>query len=316
MIRLVWSQDELLASETADDAAEAAGKDTEVVTLDADAGLDGLEEALFAGSLFATKRLVVLRNAHVLPKAGVERLAAALSREGEPSDLIVLCVSERAPTQLINGLKGVAEVVRLSRPRRGELIAWVTKRMKRAGLQPGREAAAALVDSVGETLRDLDQAIEQLAVRGGAGHQVERSEVAEHFSSSAEQPIWILFDAIVKHEGGKAFEALRRLLDHGDAPLPVLGALASQIRGVIRVKSLIERTPSITDRDVASATGMSEGRAAVIRRQSPRLSWEWLLGMHRLLAQADYEVKGGEDGAVLPAEIVLERVVAGALDTR
>lgn len=315
MMKLFWSQDELLASEAADEAAAAAGDDAEVLNLDADAGLDGLEEALFAGSLFATKRLVVLRNAESLNKSGVERLASALTNGGQPADLLVLCVSERPPTQLMNGLKGLVEVVRLSRPRRGELIAWVTKRLKRAGLQPGRDAAAALVDAVGESLRDLDQAIEQLAVRG-AGRQVEKSDVTEHFSSSAEQPIWILFDAIVKHEGGKAFEALRRLLDHGDAPLPVLGALASQVRGVIRVKSLIERTPSISDRDVASATGMSEGRAAVIRRQSPRLSWEWLLGMHRMLAQADFEVKGGEDGAVLPAEMVLERVVAGALDTR
>lgn len=315
MMKLIWSQDELLAAEAADEGAAAAGSDAEVVNLDADTGLDGLEEALFAGSLFATKRLVVLRNAERLNKGAVERLTTALGSDGQPADLLVLCVAERPPTQLMNGLKGLAEVVRLTRPRRGELVAWVTKRMKRAGLQPGRDAAAALVDSVGESLRDLDQAIEQLAVRG-AGRQVERSDVTEHFSSSAEQPIWILFDAIVKHEGGKAFEALRRLLDHGDAPLPVLGALASQIRGVIRVKSLIERTPSITDRDVASATGMSEGRAAVIRRQSPRLSWEWLLGMHRMLAQADFEVKGGEDGAVLPAEIVLERVVAGALDTR
>ena len=314
-MKLIWSQDELLAAEAADEGAAAAGSDAEVVNLDADTGLDGLEEALFAGSLFATKRLVVLRNAERLNKGAVERLTTALGSDGQPADLLVLCVAERPPTQLMNGLKGLAEVVRLTRPRRGELVAWVTKRMKRAGLQPGRDAAAALVDSVGESLRDLDQAIEQLAVRG-AGRQVERSDVTEHFSSSAEQPIWILFDAIVKHEGGKAFEALRRLLDHGDAPLPVLGALASQIRGVIRVKSLIERTPSITDRDVASATGMSEGRAAVIRRQSPRLSWEWLLGMHRMLAQADFEVKGGEDGAVLPAEIVLERVVAGALDTR
>jgi len=315
VMKLIWSQDELLAAEAADEGAAAAGSDAEVVNLDADTGLDGLEEALFAGSLFATKRLVVLRNAERLNKGAVERLTTALGSDGQPADLLVLCVAERPPTQLMNGLKGLAEVVRLTRPRRGELVAWVTKRMKRAGLQPGRDAAAALVDSVGESLRDLDQAIEQLAVRG-AGRQVERSDVTEHFSSSAEQPIWILFDAIVKHEGGKAFEALRRLLDHGDAPLPVLGALASQIRGVIRVKSLIERTPSITDRDVASATGMSEGRAAVIRRQSPRLSWEWLLGMHRMLAQADFEVKGGEDGAVLPAEIVLERVVAGALDTR
>jgi hypothetical protein len=36
--------------------------------------------------------------------------------------------------------------------------------------------------------------------------------------------------------------------------------------------------------------------------------------VHRLLTQADFELKGGEDGAVLPADVVMERVVAGALD--
>ena len=57
-------------------------------------------------------------------------------------------------------------------------------------------------------------------------------------------------------------------------------------------------------------------RVAVIRRQSSRLPWDWLLDMHKLLAQADFELKGGEDGAVLPSEMILERVVAGALDSR
>jgi DNA polymerase-3 subunit delta len=216
----------------------------------------------------------------------------------------------------MNALSDDADVVKLSRPRRGELLAWVTKRMKKSGLDPGGDGAPALVESVGEGLRDLAQAIDQLALRGGRGGKADREVVLQHFSASAEQPIWILFDAIVKHEGGKAFEALRRLMASGDEPLPVLGAIISQIRGVMRVKALIERDPQVRDSQVAKATGMSEGRVGVIRRQSPRLTWDWLFAMHKMLAQADFELKGGEDGAVLPGEIVLERVVAGAIDSR
>jgi DNA polymerase III delta subunit len=313
MIRVVWSPDELLASEAAAEACAEAGADAEVVSVDAEEGLDSLDEALFAGSLFAARRVVMVRNTEALHKSGVEQLAAALHREGLPAAVVVVAVTERIPAQLFGALEDVAEVRRLARPRRGELAAWAIKRMKAAGLAPGRDAATTLVEAVGEGLRDLDQAINQLAVRRGKGGRVERAEVLEHFSIAGEQPIWVLFDAIVRHEGPKAFNTLRRLLAAGDSPLPVLGAIVSQVRYIIRAKSLIERS-TVRDNEVARALSVSEGRAAVLRRQSSRLTWDWLLQVHRLCAEADFELKGGEDGAVLPAEVVLERLVAGALD--
>lgn len=312
MIHLIWSQDELLATEATGEACASAGE-AEIVSIDAEEGLDSLEEALFAGSLFAARRVVVVRNAEMLSKSGVERLAEALHREGQPDAVVIVAVTERVPSQLVGALGDVAQVQRISRPRRGELAAWVIKRMKAAGLNPGRDAATTLIEAVGESLRDLAQAIDQLALRERNGGRVERNDVLEHFSLAGEQPIWVLFDAIVRHEGPKAFDTLRRLLAAGDEPLPVLGALVSQVRGIIRAKSLIERSP-VRDNELARALSVSEGRAAVLRRQSSRLSWEWLVQVHRLCADADHDLKGGEDGAVLPPDVVLERLVAGALD--
>lgn len=311
---MIWSPDELLAAESVDEVTSAASSATEVVTIDGDTGLEGLEESIFAGSLFASERLVVLRNAQSLRKADVERLADVLHREHVPSGVVVVAVSDRQPTALLNALKDVAKVVRLARPRRGELVNWVNKRLQRAGLKFGRDVGATLVEALGDNLRDIAQAIEQLALRGGKGATIRRDDVLAHFTPQAEQPMWVLFDAIVKHDGNKAFGTLRRLLAHGDEPLPMLGAIVSQVRGIMRTKSLVERTVQLQDTDIAKALGVTEGRAAVMRRQSSRLSWEWLVAVHRLCAEADFELKGGEDGAVLPPEIVMERVVAGALD--
>jgi DNA polymerase III subunit delta len=313
-VQILWSQDDLLSEEHVEEATSKVGPDGEVLVLDADRGLDGLEEALFAGSLFASERLVVLRNAEALKKAELERLATALHAEVVPADVIVVAVAERVPTMLLNALKDTGQVVRMQRPRRGELINWVNKRLKRSGLQAGRDVGPTLVESLGENLRDIAQAIEQLELRAGKGGRVERADVLEHFKPAAEQPMWVLFDAIVRHDGEKAFETLRRLLAHGDEPLPMLGAIVSQIRGIIRTKSIVERSPHLREGEVAKALGVSEGRAGVMRRQSSRLSWDWLVAVHRLCAEADFELKGGEDGAVLPPDVVMERVVAGALD--
>ena len=315
MIKLIWSQDDLLAAEAVEDAVAAAPAGAEHVTIDAEIGLAGLEEAIFAGSLFATDRMVVVRNAQVLKKADIERVSELLHRDPVPADVVVSAVAERVPSALLDALKTVAKTDRLSRPRRGELVNWVNKRLQRSGVAAAKDVGPALVEAVGDNLRDIAQAIDQLALRVGKGGKIERKDVAQHFRPRSEQPFWVLFDALVKHDGMNAFETLRRLLEHDD-PLPILGALVSQVRGIIRTKSLVERDRTITDRDVAKALGptVTEGRAAVMRRQSSRLSWEWLLQVHRLLAEADFELKGGEDGAVLPPEMVMERVVAGALE--
>ena len=314
MIRLIVSPDDLLAEEAVEEVVAGVGSGAEIVHLDADGGLDGLEEAIFASSLFADERLVVLRNAQSLRKADVERLSDALHREHIPSAVVVVATSDRQPTALLSAVKDVAKVVRLSRPRRGELVNWVNKRLQRAGLKFARDVGATLVEALGDNLLDIAQAVDQLRLRAGRGGMITRDDVLQHFTPQAEQPMWVLFDAIVKHDGNRAFETLRRILAHGDEPLPVLGAIASQVRGIMRTKSLVERSGQLQDVDIAKALGVTEGRAAVMRRQSSRLSWEWLVAVHKLCAEADFELKGGEDGAVLPPEILMERVVAGALD--
>ena len=313
MIRLIWAQDEFLAAELVDDLTSKAGPDDEVLTLTCDGGVPGLEEALFASSLFAKRRIVVVRKAESLRKAEIERLAGALADAPADTDVAIVATSDYQPSQLAKALQDVAALTKLPRPRRGELVAWVAKRMKSAGLQPDNQAAGTLVEAVGEGLRDLASAVDQLALRLGTKAGVGRDEVLAHFALRGEQPIWVLFDAIVRHEGQKAFETLRRSLRGGEAPLAILGAVVSQVRYLIRAKSLMERN-RVDDNDLAKALTVSPGRAAVLRRQASRLSWPWLLRVHRLLADADFEIKGGEDGAVLPAEIILERVVAGALD--
>lgn len=314
MIYLIWAQDEFLAAETADRFAAQAGDEDEVVSIECAADVEGLEEALFATSLFAAKRYVIIRKAEQLRKAGLERLSEALHSTDVPAEVAVFVTSDRKPGQLMGVLEDVADTSTVTRPRRGQLVSWVSDRMKQAGMVPDRQAPSALIEAVGDGLRDLAQAVEQLALRIGRGGALTPEHVNEHFSKTGDQPIWVLFDAILRHEGPNAFGALRRILAQGDAPLAILGALISQVRYLIRAKSILERRPGLDERDLASALATSPGRAAVLRRQAGRLSWEWLLGVHRICADADFELKGGEDGAVLPAEIVLERVVNGALE--
>lgn len=307
MIHLVWAQDELLAEEQTDELLPSG---PEVLTFAADeTDTAALMEALRAPSLFGPDRVVVVRHAEHLNAAAVDALAEALQGEIVPQVVVVSAVTDREPKRLVKTLGEIAEVHRLRTPRRRELISWVEGRMKAYGLTPGAGAANTFVEAVGSGLRDLDHAIAQIATRAGKKAKVEREHVLAHFRGASEKPIWELFDALVKRDTKEAFSVLRALLDHGDDPIPIVFALVSQARAIMRAKGLLDRSGPLTDDDLAHALGVSRGRAAVVSRQAARIGWEWLLELYDVCAEADVELKGGEDGAVLPPEIVLERLV-------
>jgi DNA polymerase III subunit delta len=314
MNHLIWSQDEFLAAELADRFAGRATANEEVVVLEcATAEVPGLEEALFAPSLFASKRYVVLRGAERLGKPAIEHLRERLAA-GTDAEVAVVATSDRPPS-LVGALEGTVKVHRALRPRRGELVAWVEGRFKANGLDPTRDASASLVEVVGNGLRDLAQAVEQLATRLGGSGAVTREDVVAQFPPTAEQPMWALFDAVIAHDGPKAFRILHQTLAQGDDAMAILFSIVSQVRHVIRARSALERSSGISDQELSRVLGVSAGRAGVLRRQSGRLGWPWLLAAHAALSDADIELKGGEkEGAAPPSEVVLERVVARLLE--
>ncbi len=317
-LELFWTQDEFSAEEITETVEGQAADSIEVVALDASGNeVPGLQEALTAPSLFARGRVVVVRGVERLQGAGLERLKEALTTSAVADRVILLAVSERSPSGVLKSFEGVASVKRVPRPRRSALVAWVAARMRKAGLKPGRDAAPALIEAVGPNLRELASAVEQMAVRKHGSH-VTRDDVVDQFQSFAEQPVWALFDALLNHQRLQAFRVLHALLAQGDDPLAVLFALVSQLRYVMRTRSLVERSASLDDQELASALRVSSGRAAVLRRQARRASWPWLMEFHRLLAEADVELKGGETqgptvGTAMPPEICLERLVSRVL---
>jgi DNA polymerase-3 subunit delta len=312
-VHLILAEDEFLAGELVARLRTAMPPDTEEIRLDPESGdLPNLEEALFAQSLFASERFVVIEQAERLQAAGIKRLYDALART-PPATIAVIAVSERVPAALLKAVQTFAKTHRVPRPKRGELVNWVAKRLQAAGATHDRESPGLLVEALGSNLHDLARAIDQLTTRTNT---VTKDDVHAHFPRVAEQPVWALFDALGQGDGRKAFRVLHALLDHGEDAIAILFPLVSQIRYVMRAKSAVERSPSLNESQLAQALGVSPGRAAVLRRQSARLSWEWLLRMHRLAAEADFDLKGGDEVrivGVLPPEIVLERLVDAAL---
>ncbi|MFN2586930.1 MAG: DNA polymerase III subunit delta [Actinomycetota bacterium] len=278
----------------------------------AEAGTDPLSEAAFGGdvpaaevlgaldtpSLLGGRRLVVVRDAQDLGKEQVDALTRYLQAPS-PSAVLVLVAAGR--TKLDAAVRAAGTVLALEAPKGRRLVGWIRERGREHKLRVDDRGAWALVDSVGTELRDLYGALTQLATALGDGAPVGAAEVRKAFPRLADERVFAFQDAVGERRLAVAMTALRRLLEQGDEPLMVFGALGSQVRRMLRAR----RFADLDAKAVGDAMGLPSWRAERLQRQCRSYREEELVEAMTVLAATDVEMKGGD----VPPEAALERAV-------
>lgn len=278
--------------------AEAETDPLSEVSLDPDVSASEVLEVLGTPTLLGGRRLVVVNDAHELKKEvrdEIERYVA----DPSPSSVLVLIASGR--TALTKIVEKSGAVVTLEVPKGRRLVAWLRERARTRGLKLDDRGGWALVDAIGNELRDLDAALDQLLSAVGPGAAVGVAEVRRTFPRVADERIFAFTDAVGERRLPVAMTTLRRLLDQEDAPLMVFGALASHIRRLVVARTYADGGP----RAVGDALGMPEWRAKKLHQQARSYRQEELSDAMQVLAETDVEMKGGD----LPPELALERAV-------
>ncbi|MBA2427644.1 MAG: DNA polymerase III subunit delta [Actinobacteria bacterium] len=282
-------------------------------TFDATVEVAELTNALGTASLFGDRRLVVVTEAGDLSKDAVRALEDYL---GAPAPSTVLALTATGRTKLDGAVKKSGAVITLEAPRGRRLLPWIRARAGSLGLKLDDRAAWALIDAVGSALRPLHSALEQLATGLGGGRRVAPGGTADRgagrvtdvdvrkaFPRIADEHIYALTDAVGDRRLPVAMTTLRRLLEQGEEPLVLFGALTGQVRRMLRARAVADGGA----RAVADAIGMPGWRAERLYRQSRSFKEEELVGALELLAETDVELKGGD----LSPGAALERAVVG-----
>jgi DNA polymerase III subunit delta len=295
-IHLLWGEDPFLLRVAAMDVLG----DLRAREVDGDAWEGGELSDLATPSLFGERRALLVTEARSLGATAVAEIKAYASAPDPDARLVLLArVGERgkAPASLSKAVAGVASVVEVKVARK-DLASWVLQRAKGRGMTVAPDAAAALVETLGEDPGSLDQALEQLA---GAfpGQPIDAETVRRQFRGLGEQHVWDLCDRAFGKDLPGAMRSLRTLLESGGEGLPLLGGISSRLRDLLRVRSLPERTPSA---EVARAAGLRfEWQARRYREQAGRFPLQELVMIHDRIAWADRALKSGAtDDVVLP----------------
>lgn len=300
----VLTGDELLVDEALDRVRREEGTD-DLSETSFDPSADPMEilTALGTASLLGDKRLVVVHDAGDLPTEAARLLESYLEAPA-PSSVLVLTATARTKLDAAAKKKGAS--VALEAPRGRRLAAWVRERGRAFGLKLDDRAAWALIDVAGTGLRGLHLALQQLGesppVRDNQG-RVGATDVRTAFPRLADERIYVLTDAVGDRRLPVAMGTLRRLLDQGDEPLVLFGALTALVRRLLRARAVGEGGA----RAVGDALGLPGWKAERLYRQARSFKEEELVSALSLLAATDVELKGGD----LPPEAALERAVVG-----
>jgi DNA polymerase III subunit delta len=236
---------------------------------------------LSAPSLFSAVRCVVVRSLESLPDESVEGILGYAAAPVDEVALVLIHGGGAKGSGVLAKLRKLPAVVEVKseEPKASEFPRFVEAEVRSHGGQIAPEAAVFLVQAVGQDLRGLAAAADQLA-SDFAGRRIDEELVQQYYGGRAEVKNYAIADAMLAGDRARAFEELRWALETGSAPVYILSAVAAQVR------SLANHVAGNRDR------GMPDWRLRSMNAQARGWSAEGLGRALRAVATADADLKG------------------------
>ncbi|WP_419994855.1 DNA polymerase III subunit delta [Streptomyces boninensis] len=290
-------------------AARADDPDTDVRDL-ASADLQpGTLAELTSPSLFAERKVVVVRNAQDL---GADSVKAVKDYVGAPVEEIILVLLHAGGAKgkgLLDAVRkaGGREVPCAKVTKPSDRLAFVKAEFRHAGRKATPGACQALVDAIGSDLRELASACAQLAadVEGA----IDEAVVGRYYTGRAEASSFEVADRAVEGRAAEALESLRWALATGVAPVLLTSALAQGVRAIGKLASAPR---GMRPGDLARELGMPPWKVDRVRGQLRGWSADGVAAALRAVAEADANVKGGGDDPAYALEKAVVTVARAA----
>ncbi len=289
---LITGTEEFIAERTIAslrDGVRAADADADISELDATELGSGAFAEITSPSLFASLRCVVVRTLESLPEDAVDPIVAYVA---EPASDVALVLHHTG------GVKGKAVLDKLRKAgavevkavamKKWDLPKWVVTEARRHQAKIDERTARALVDAVGEDLRALAGACDQLA-SDSAGEPITEQVVRRYFGGRADVKGFAVADAAINGKTGDAFEQLRWAFASRVDPVLITSAVAGGLRALGRY---LAAPRGLSEGDLAREVGVPPWKLKTLAAQSRGWAPRGIAVAIQAAAQADADVKG------------------------
>jgi DNA polymerase III subunit delta len=262
---------------------------------------------LTAPSLFGTGSVVVVRSAQDANKDLSGELVR-LARSPAPDVFLVITHAGGAKNKALLGdliNLGARQVDCPSVKRFGERMDFLRGEFRQAGRKADDGGLRALLDAVGNDLRDLAAACSQLAA--DTTGVINQAVVARYYHGRAEATGFSVADKACEGNLADALEQLRWALATGTSPVLITSALASGLRTLGLVGSVGR---GLSPGALAADLGMPPWKIDKARQQLRGWTSAGLARAHAAVAEADAQVKGEGASAGYALERAITSIVA------
>ncbi len=217
------------------------------------------------GSLFSSRRLVILTDAHALKAPDIKIFKEYISAPSPESTLVFTSDegpgSRNYPRSLADALpENAVEVFweMFERDKRG----WVLKYFREKGLRADNSAVDLLLDVTEGTTDALREACELLAFSVESGQIIGEKEIDSVLEHGRDETVYSLFDRFCRRDLNGVLESYRKML-HSDPGLVdrILSMLAEPLTRLGEFSVLVSR--GLSSADAAKELKLRGGKRAV-----------------------------------------------------
>jgi DNA polymerase-3 subunit delta len=312
-ILLISGNAEFLADRTrarAIAAVTAEQPECEIATASAGGLGPGELASLTSPSLFSTVSALVLTELENLPDVAQDELTAYAAAPSPDVAVVLIHAGGQKGRKLLDQLRGQASVteVKVEAPKyEREFAAWVRTELRDLGAVVDEEAATFLVASVGQDLRALAGAADQLVSTIEKGDAVTVEVVRRYFGGRADVRGFEIADAAIDGRINVALEQARWAEAAKVAPVLITSAFASGLRSLAK---LADAPDGLSEAELARHIGAPPFKIRILRRQLRAWDTGALATALDAVAGADIDVKGGAADPAYAVERMVLQVAA------
>lgn len=266
---------------------------------------------LYNATFLASKRLVVVENAHGLLRDESARLTEFAAKPPRGAYLCLVVASEsRRLSILVKPPKGF-RVVDCEPPQRaGDLRPWLDRWTRQFAANRGKKisdrAVQLLLERTTGDLGNIFAQVEKLVNFIGPRDIISPADVEKLVSDESEHTVFQLGNAALAGKTGVALSLMRSLIAAGETPEHVLGGLVWQLHAIRKSFDLLKRPRDSVRRESRDDDRYSRQAASLSRRRLGRA--------FAAACEADRAIKTGTMEPEIALELLavnLSRILGG-----
>ena len=192
-----------------------------------DADLQGVSDELRTVSMWGDRRLIVVEDADDFVTNNRTALEKLIEKPFKKSVLILDVQSWPKTTRIYKQVAAKGLEVECSDLKGAQLVKWLQDTSAETyGQSLARDAAALMIELVGNELGMLDTELAKLASYVGERANIEIEDVKAMVGGWRTETTWAMTDATRDNDLDFALHALDQLLTAGEAPLKLLGGIS------------------------------------------------------------------------------------------